>query len=84
MDRCTFDIQLNVWQPSVTRENTKLRDCIAPLLLVCPLVMGQFAFTFPFDLSWHFWILCGHTNSLIISLMKRRLVNYSTVVGCPG
>ena len=84
MDRCTFDIQFNVLRPVVTRESTKLRDCIVPLLLVCPLVIGQFAFTFPFGLRWHFWILCSHIYSIIISLMKRRLENYSTVVGCPG
>ena len=30
MNRCTFDILLNVLRPTVTRENTRLRDCIAP------------------------------------------------------
>ena len=55
-----------------------------PIAPRCPLVIGQFAFTFPFGLRWHFWILCGHIYSIIISLMKRRLENYSTVVGCPG
>ena len=30
MNRCTFDILLNVLRPAVTRENTRLRDCIAP------------------------------------------------------
>ena len=30
MDRCTFDILLNVLRPAVTRKNTKLRDCFAP------------------------------------------------------
>ena len=30
MDRCTFETLLNVLRPAVTRENTKLPDCIAP------------------------------------------------------
>lgn len=30
MKKCTFDILLNVLRPAVTRENTRLRDCIAP------------------------------------------------------
>ena len=30
MNRCTFDILLNVLRPAVTRENTRLRDCIVP------------------------------------------------------
>ena len=29
MDRCTFETLLNVLRPAVTRENTKLPDCIA-------------------------------------------------------
>ena len=33
MDRCTFDILLNVLRPAVTRENTKLRDYFAPEVL---------------------------------------------------
>ena len=31
MNRCTFDILLNVLQPTVTRENTKLRDYNSPM-----------------------------------------------------
>ena len=30
MNRRTFDILLNVLRPAVTRENTRLRGCIAP------------------------------------------------------
>ena len=30
MNRCTFDILLNVLRLAVTCENTRLRDCIAP------------------------------------------------------
>ena len=30
IDRCTFDVLLNVLRPAATHENTKLRDCIAP------------------------------------------------------
>ena len=30
MNRCTFDILLNVLRPALTRKNTRLRDCIAP------------------------------------------------------
>ena len=30
MNRCTFDILLNVLWPAVTQENTRLCDCIAP------------------------------------------------------
>ena len=30
MNRCAFDILLSVLRPAVTRENTRLRDCIAP------------------------------------------------------
>ena len=37
MDRCTFETLLNVLRPAVTRENTKLPDCIAPekVLALC-------------------------------------------------
>ena len=30
IDRCTFDVLLNVLRLAITHENTKLRDCIAP------------------------------------------------------
>ena len=34
MNRCTFDILLNILWPAVTRENTRLRGCIAPEKIV--------------------------------------------------
>ena len=34
--------------------------------------------------SVHLWILGGHIYNFIIGLMKRRLENDSTFVGCPG
>ena len=59
---CVFAFEtLVLFSPKVDKET---------LPLVCQLVIGQFAFNFPFGLSWHFWIFCGHLYSFIISLMS--------------